>query len=428
MKPTFVTAIALPFSMLLASHFAYAQDASSDWPQILGPNRNGISLEQMKLGWDKQPKVLWEKEVGDGLSGPVIAEGNLIVFHRPKGTRGPYLVVEKLKAADGSPIWKKELPAKYGGGMDGDSGPKATPVIADGFIYCHGAGGELACLNFEDGEIVWQLNTREKFGARDGYFGSGSSPIVIDGKLLLNVGGRDSTSIVGLDAKTGDVLWKAIDDEASYSSPIQMEHKGKSLAIFLTRTRFAGIDPENGKVQFSNSFGVKGPTAVASMPVAFGSKVFANAAYRVGAKLIDLENLKADGKQIEPDWSDQTAFASHYGTPVLVGDHFYGTTGREDRRNGSFRCIEAATGKVVWDEPSFPVAHTLLIGEQLLAFDHQGKLSIIAANPERFELVQTTQASKDPARAIPAFSAGSLFVRTNANRGVGKLIAIEVAK
>ena len=63
MKPTFVTAIALPFSMLLASHFAYAQDASSDWPQILGPNRNGISLEQMKLGWDKQPKVLWEKEV-----------------------------------------------------------------------------------------------------------------------------------------------------------------------------------------------------------------------------------------------------------------------------------------------------------------------------------------------------------------------------
>jgi len=447
MKPHMLTLLTL--TLLATCSVTVAQEASSDWPQILGPNRNGISLETAKLGWDNKPTVLWEKEIGQGFSGPVIANDQLILCHRPGGSQGPYLVVEKLKTSDGSRIWRKRLPTKYRGGMDGDAGPKATPVIQDGFVYCHGSGGELICLDFESGEVVWQLNTREQFGTSKGYFGRGSSPIVVDGKLLLNIGGRSAASkknvdaksdekkateskrkfdsIVAFDAKSGEVLWKVVDDEASYSSPIVVERDEKKLAIFLTRTRFVGVDIDSGEVVFSNPFGVKGPTAVASMPVAFESKVFANAAYRVGATLIDLANID-DGKEIVPDWSNKTAFASHYGTPVFHEGYLYGTTGREDMRNGSFRCIEAATGKVMWDKPDFPVAHTLLIGKQLIVLDHAGRLSIIEATPDAFRLEQSTQASKTPGRAVPAFSNGNLFLRTNADNSGGKLMSIDVSR
>ncbi|QEG21382.1 outer membrane protein assembly factor BamB family protein [Mariniblastus fucicola] len=425
-----LTAIAFVACFCVSNLFA--QDASdsenSDWPQILGANRNGVLADSVTLGWQKTPDVIWETEIGEGFSGPVIVDDELILFHRPDGARGKFLIVEKFNVTDGRSVWKQKIASQYRGAMDGDAGPKATPVIQDGFVYCYGPDGELACLEFDTGKIVWELNARKKFNASEGYFGCGSSPLVVDGKVLLNVGGRKGASVVAFDASDGEVLWKAIDDEASYSSPIVVEHDGKKMAVFLTRTRFVGLDVDSGKVLFSNSFGKRGPTAVASMPVAFGSKLFANAAYRVGATVVDLKNLKTAGDEIAPDWSSENAFASHYGTPVFFNGHFYGTSGREDMRNGSFRCLEASTGDVKWDQDSFPVAHTLLIGEQLLVLDYEGKLSLIEPSPAGFQQIQSATIFNGPTRSIPAFSDGKLFFRSNAKSRVGKLVAIDVSE
>lgn len=424
--------IAVALAFCVSNSLAMAQVKDSDWPQILGGNRNGVSSESAQIGFSGEPKVAWEVEVGTGFAGPVISGESLVMFHRPGGSGGP-LAVEKFNVADGKSIWKTELKSGYEGKMDRDTGPKATPVVQDGFVYCHGPDGELACLDFENGETKWELNVREMFNAPPGYFGCGSSPIVVDGKLLLNVGGKPKgesggASIVAFEAATGKVVWTAVKDTASYSSPIAVEHNGKQLAIFLTRTRFVGIDIATGKVQFSNAFGVRGPSAVGAMPVAFGSKIFVTSSYNVGSKVIDLKNGKGDGSEIQPDWSSKKAFASHYGTPVFYEGHFYGTTGREDMRNGSFRCINAASGIVVWDEPSFPVAHTLRIGNQLLALDYQGKLSLIKPSPEKFSMLASAIVFKGETRSLPAYSKGRLYFRSNAKNNVGKLIAIEVAK
>ena len=415
------------FLICVANSLAMAQEANSDWPEILGSNRNGVSAESANLGWESNPKVAWEIEVGEGFAGPVIADGELILFHRPSSKKGS-LVVEKFKASDGESVWKTELESSYPGKMDGDRGPKATPVIRDGFVYCHGPDGELACLNFKSGKVVWEFNAREKFNAPTGYFGCGSTPLVVDDKVLLNVGSKDGAAVVAFDAKSGEVVWRAVNDTASYSSPIAVEHDGKQMAVFLTRTRFVGLDVATGEVQFSNPFGVRGPTAIGAIPVSFGSKIFANAAYNVGATVIDLASMKEKGGEIEPDWSSETAFASHYGTPVFYDGHFYGTSGREDRRSGSFRCIEAATGKVEWDERRFPVAHTLLIGDQFLVLDFLGKLSLIKPSPEKFTALKTANVFKGETRAVPAFSNGVLFFRSNAKSRVGKLVAIEVTQ
>ncbi len=424
MKYSFVACL---IAICATTSVSFAQNSSSsEWPQILGANRNGTIAEAGKIGWDNAPSVVWQQDVGEGFAGPVLLGEELILFHRPKGVKGKSLVVEKFNATNGESIWKQSIATEFRGAMDGDSGPKATPVIQDGHIYCHGPDGELACLKFDDGEIVWELNARKKFKAQPGYFGCGSTPIVIDGLVLLNVGGRDGASVVAFDAKNGEVKWKAINDEASYSSPIAMQYGEKTIAIFLTRTKFVGLDPSTGQILFSNPFGKRGPTAVASMPVAFGSKIFANAAYRVGAAVVDLKNMKGNGEAIEPDWSNGTAFASHYGTPVFRDGYFYGTSGREDMRDGSFRCIDAGTGDIKWNQPKFPVAHTLAIGSQLLALDYEGKLSLIQPSIKKFTLVKSATVFKGPTRAIPAYSKGRLFFRSNAQSRVGKLIALDV--
>ena len=424
----FQVAVLLLLAFAVVTSTASAQEvAKTDWPQILGGNRNGVSAEGMELDWKKEPSPVWQVDVGEGFSGPVISGDHLILFHRPRGPSAT-MVVQKFDLSKGKSIWKAKIRSQYEGKMDGDGGPKATPVIQDGFVYCHGPDGELACVDFETGKTKWEINARRKFKAPSGYFGCGSSPVVVDGKVLLNVGGKDGAAVVAFDASSGEVLWKAVDDTASYSSPIVVEHDGKKLAVFLTRTKFVGLDVSTGEVQFSNEFGVRGPTAVAAVPVAFGSKIFANAAYNVGATVVDLANIPERGGSIEPDWSSENAFASHYGTPVFREGHFYGTSGREDMRNGSFRCIDAATGDIKWDQPSFPVGHTLLIGDQLLILDHKGKLTLAKANADKFNVLKTATIFRGATRAIPAFSNGRLFFRSNAKSRVGKLIAIEVAK
>lgn len=410
-----------------------AQEIGNDsnaWSQILGPNRSGQIDSKLKLDWQGMPKTLWQKSVGAGFSGPVIRGDDLIVFHRP-GRRPGKLVVEKLNATTGAAIWSREIETRFQAGIDGDAGPKATPVIDGDRVFCYGPNGELFCLDMKDGQVVWQLDLQKKFKVGVGYFGCGSSPIVVGKRLILNVGGREEFSIVAFDKQTGEVEWNAVQDGPSYSSPIVVEHGGLKIAVFLTRTRLVGIDSESGKVLFSNKFGKRGPTAIGAMPVQFdGKKIMVTAAYQCGALVVDLEqlNISGDGPvALQAVWKDGDSLASHYSTPVFLDGHFFGTSGREDVGNGSYRCVDARNGRVKWEKTGFPVGHTLAIGGQLLVLDHQGKLSLIESDTNRFRLVKSSQVGSGQTRAIPAFKNGRLFFRSNAVNGKGTLKVIQVA-
>jgi len=424
MKPyLFLPSLAL--ACILTCGNATAQQ--SDWPQILGPNRDGIVTEPFKVGWDDQPKVIWEREVGEGFSGPVVADNHVIIFHRPDGRSNKNFVVEKLNAGNGKQIWTCNVPTKYPGGMDGDSGPKATPLVHDGRIYVFGTDGVLACVGFDDGKLQWQINTREKFKSSEGYFGSGSTPIVASNSLLLNVGGR-TASIAAFDLVTGDVKWQVGEGEASYSSPVKTFIGDREAAIFLTRMTMVAVDPSDGAMLFHCPFGKRGPTAIASMPTLADGNFLANASYGVGAKFFDLSAAPTDGKKLEAVWENLNSFESHYGTPVHKDGYVYGTSGREDMRSGAFRCVRLSDGKVMWSKANFPVSHTFLVGDRLLALDHAGGLHVIKADSEKFTEVQSALVFDDKSRAIPAISGGRLFARSNAVKKVGKLKAIQVNK
>lgn len=398
-----------------------ATTSADDWPQINGPSRDGtVPGEALRQDWPKEGlEPLWSHTVGEGYSGPVVVEGKLVVFHRP----GKDYLAEALDAKTGQVIWKVNLPSEYrGGGPDGDKGPKAVPLVHEGRVYLFGTGGNLFCLQLADGKIVWKKNVLQEYQSPTGYFGSGSSPIVVDGKLMLNVGGKNA-AVVAFDPETGEERWKAFDDRASYSSPIEMTLNGKKLVAFITRLNLIGLDPSSGDVIFKTAFGKRGPTVNGAMPVNVDGRLFVNSAYGIGAKF-----LKVTGDEVEVVWENDVSFSSQYSTPVNVDGNLYGTAGREDTGFGSFRCLEASSGGVRWVEERFPVGHTLLVDGKLVVLDSGGNLHVINVNPKKFERVYQTKLFRFRSRAMPAISDGLMFARSNASNGKAKLICVRIGE
>ena len=199
---------------------------ADDWPQFLGPRRDGVSHEKGLLetfGKDG-PKIVWQRDVGEGYSGPVVAGQRLILFHRVNAEE----VVECLHAVTGKPLWKFAYPTNFIDGQTRVNGPRATPVIAGDNVIALGAEGALHCLTLDKGMRIWSHSLTQEYRAKLGYFGIGTSPVVEQNLVLINVGGPKA-GIVAFDLKDGKEIWKATNDPASYSSPVVCTVNGRRL-------------------------------------------------------------------------------------------------------------------------------------------------------------------------------------------------------
>lgn len=404
---------------LIAVALLTAPVLAGDWPQILGPRRNGQAdketlpdkLEPGKL------KPLWTARVGSGYAGPVVVGQRVIVFHR----LGDNEVVEALDAGGGKGQWRALSPASYRGGIDADLGPRCVPLVSQNSVFAYGAGGDLVCVALDSGKVLWRRELAADYDADEGYFGAGSSPIVAGGKLLVNVGGKNA-GLVALDPVTGKTQWQATKEVASYSSPTLAKIAGKEQAIFLTRLNCVAVDPATGQATILFPFGKTGPTVNAATPVVAGDKLFVTASYQIGA---ELRRLTAGGA--EQVWANDDSLSSQYNTAVESRGYLYGIHGREDSSPASLRCVELATGKVKWSEDGFGVAHAILAGDKILLLGVGGKLTLIAANPSKYEELGTHNLGRGTTRALPALSGGKLYVRTSSPSG-GELLCVPLGK
>src|SRR5207244_10967557 len=195
--------------------------AAYDWPQFLGPERNGVYRgPALAEKWGANgPRVVWRKTVGQGFSGPVVASDHLILFHRLANEE----VVEALDVRTGAPQWRYAYPTSYRDDFGFDEGPRSVPVVAGGRVYTFGAEGQLQATDLGTGQRVWSIDTMRRFGVRKAFFGAAGSPLVEDGRVIANVGGRDGAKgagIVAFSADTAAVIWTATGYEASYASPV----------------------------------------------------------------------------------------------------------------------------------------------------------------------------------------------------------------
>ena len=381
---------------------AAAQDGK-DWPQFLGPTRDGVYAgNDLAAEWPAgAPAVVWKREVGQGWSGPVVSGGKLILFHRLADKE----VVECLDAFSGKPLWTADYPTAYKDDFGFDEGPRATPAVAGGKVYTHGAEGVLHCWDLATGKRVWRVDTKETLRAGKGFFGPACSPLVERDAVILNVGGKGA-GVVAFDKATGEIVWRATDDEAGYSSPVAATVGGKRRVLALTRAGLVSLDPKTGEVQFRFPWRSRQHASInAATPLVIDDLVFISASYNTGAAL-----LRVGGKGPEKVWSSDEALSNHYATSVRHGDFLYGFHGRQED-GPSFRCVELKTGKVRWEEESFGAGTVLLAGDRLVILHEKGQLLTAPATPEAFKPGRRAQVLPFEARAYPALAGGLLYAR-----------------
>jgi outer membrane protein assembly factor BamB len=374
-----------------------------DWPQFLGPSRDGVYTgPPIAETWGAVgPRVVWKKTVGQGLSGPVVSGGRVILFHRQDNRE----IVEAMEAATGKSIWRYGYPTAYRDDFGFDEGPRAVPVVASGVVYTFGAEGQLTALSLATGTRLWSEDTMRRFAVAKGFFGAAGSPLVEDGRVIANIGGKGA-GIVAFDAKTGKVLWTATDDAASYSSGVGATIGGKRYAIFLTRAGIVGLDPVTGTVQFQKGWRARQNASVnAATPIVSNDLLFISAEYGPGAAVLRLQ-----GSSLTELWSSNDVLSNHYATSVLRDGYLYGYHGRQEF-GPSLRAVELATGKVRWSQDQFMAGSVLLAGNRLLVLRENGELILAPASPDGFKPLARAQILPATVRAFPAIAAGLLYAR-----------------
>jgi len=399
----------------------------SDWPRLLGHNGDGTSPEKGILArWPKEGlKKLWDCKLGQGYAPPVVAQGKIYHFDR----FGDNCRLTCRNADNGELIWKYEYPTEYEDMYGYEPGPRAGAVVDGETVFIHGPDGILAAVNNE-GKEIWKVDTRKTYHFYKNFFGVGSAPLAFGDLLIVPVGGspdgpkpfdlRDAkgngSGIVAFDKKTGVEKYKFSDELASYSSPMLAEFHGKTTVLYFARGGLIGFDPTTGKQRFHYPWRAKIRESVnAANPVVSGNTILLSECYGVGAVALE---VKADFT-LKELWSDKDAerneqsLMSHWSTPILDGKYLYGSSGRHTPE-GDIRCVELATGKVMWKEPLKSRMTFAKIDGHILAYAEEGTLRLFKPNFEKFEMVAEWKQIPEleyPCWAPPVVSRGLLYLR-----------------
>ena len=413
----------------------------SDWPRFLGPLGNSVSTEKgIATPWPKQgPKVVWQRKVGIGYSAPVVSKGKLYFFDRKVNLA----VLTCMKAGTGETLWIFDYPTNYKDKYSYNNGPRCCPIVDGDLVFIHGVEGMLHCLNADTGKVLWKVNTVEEFAIVQNFFGVGSTPIVEDDLLIVQVGGSPAGSkeadfadlkgngsgVVAFEKTTGKIRYKLSDELASYASPIVATIGDRRWAFVFARGGLVAFEPKSGKLDFHFPWRAKDFESVnAANPIIIGDKVLISETYGIGAAL-----LKVKAGEPEVLWTDaikpRKSLQCHWMTPIHVDGYVYGSSGRHDY-NAELRCVELATGKVMWREDGLTRTSLLLVDGHFVCLAEDGVLRLLKVNPQKFEEIsqvelvdKQTQAPllKYPCWAAPVLSHGLMYLR-----GDDRLVCVEL--
>jgi outer membrane protein assembly factor BamB len=452
-----------------------------DWPDFLGPQRDSRSPETgLNTNWKAHPpRVVWHTSLGESYSAPSVSRGRLFHFDR----HGDVHRLTCRHSETGEELWTHELPADFTDMLGYNNGPRATPVVDGNRVYVASPEGLLECVDVTSGEQVWRVDTLKEFGIVKNFFGVGSTPLVWQDLVIVNVGGSPADSppdvyaarghvegngsgVVAFDKLTGKVRWQATDELASYASPVvaplTAEAGERPWCFVLARGGLVALDPRNGAVDFQFPWrSTKLESVNASSPVVVSDKVFISEAYGPGSALLHVgESLRDSNSPVSERpvhkvvWQDELrsrdkAMELHWNTAVHHDGYLYGSSGQHGG-DAELRCIELATGEAKWSERGLARSSLLYVDGCFVCLSEDGALRLLRATPEKYEvLAEFTPTVGDslpvddslresnspaserpdhgdplleyPAWAAPVLSHGLLYVR-----GSDRLVCLEV--
>ena len=401
---TTIAALCL-FSAVFVASAANMAASNSDWPQWRGPERNGISNERGLLKqWPAEgPKLLWQvNDIGDGYSTPAVV-GKRIYLMSNRGMENEF--VQALSTQEGKPIWTTRV-GNVGNPNQNPNYPKArsTPTVDGNFIYVLGSDGDLACLEASGGKIRWQKSIREEFGGQPGEWAYAESPLIDGDVVVVTPGGAEAT-IVALNKKTGAVIWKSAvpgGDPAGYASAIVVQGGGRKQYVQCLSKGMVGVDAKTGQFLWRNKEVAKGPAQYFT-PVARGEHVYAGA-LGVGGVLVRLKPASMDGGGVA---AEQVYFTrglpNGIGGAVLVGETLYGT-----EVGATLVAADFTTGKVKWQDKSIGWASLAYADGHLYLHGINGEVALVEATPEGYrEKGRFTPPAQPKKKQVGPFPEGS---------------------
>ncbi|HZJ14611.1 MAG TPA: PQQ-binding-like beta-propeller repeat protein [Chthoniobacteraceae bacterium] len=412
--------LVFPYPVLFALMLSVLSVQADDWPQWRGLNRDGVWREKGIL--EAIPasglEVRWRAKVGQGYSGPVVAQGQVFVTDHQFNPE-----VERVVCFDeitGRQIWVHSYPTTYKD-MEYGNGPRASPTVHDGMVYTFGTQGHLVCLNATNGEIVWKKSLREDLHGEIPRYGASAAPLVVGDLLTVCAGAQPDASVVALDRKTGELRWKALPDRPAYSAPIVIDFGGTQQLIVWTGDSITSFDPATGKVHWQVPWKASfDPAQMVATPVLHRDMLLFMGAWSRGSKMLKLDPAKPAATVL---WETGAKPTTTISTPLFQDDdYFYAVLG-----NGSLGCLEAATGKEVWTtrEPtsgSYGNLHMTPNSDRVFLFNHTGHLILARLTPKGYQelgrclLVEPTagyRAQGAIAWAHPAYANKHVFARND---------------
>jgi outer membrane protein assembly factor BamB len=399
--------------------------SGSDWPGFLGPTGDSISTEKGIIApWPENGlRIVWQHKLDGGYAGPSISLGRLFLFDRVGDIARLYC----LRSETGDALWSFDYPTNFRDNYGYSGGPRCCPVVDGDRVYIYGPEGMLHCLKAADGKLIWKIDTAHQFGVIDRFFGVGSTPVVEGDLLLVSVGGSpagsenvqtkalkpNGTALVAFDKYTGAVRYKVGDDLAGYASPVLATIGGRRWCFLFARSGLLGLDPATATVDFNFRWRSSSLESVnASNPVVVGDRIFISETYGPGSALLQIkpgacEEVWTDAKQPR-----HKSMQCHWMTPIHADGYLYGCSGRHSG-NADLRCIELATGKMMWRKPDLNRTSLLMVDGYFVCVAEDGVLRLIKVNPEKYDEVSEMKVPglRYPCWAAAILSHGLLYVR-----------------
>ncbi|MFN4261497.1 MAG: PQQ-binding-like beta-propeller repeat protein [Gemmataceae bacterium] len=378
---------------------------AADWPQWLGPQRDGVWRETGILEKFPQggPKVVWRTPIGGGYAGPAVANGKVFVTDRvlADGVTNPAnpfardVVTGKerilcLDEKTGKILWQHEYESKYQ--ISYPAGPRATPVVAEGKVYTLGAMGDLLCLDANTGKVSWSKNFVRDYEAVVPMWGFAGHPLLDGDRLICLVGGDKGSLVVAFHKDTGKELWRALSSaEVGYCPPMIFEVGKRRQLIIWEPGGVHGLNPETGQVYWSAPFRIKAALSIPTPRLDEKNRLFVTSFYN-GSLMLQLDPNQTTAKEL---WrgkgrSERQTEDLHsiMVTPIIKDGHIYGVCSY-----GQLRCLEADTGNRLWEslqatggrELRWGNAFIIPHGDRYFLFNEQGELIIAQLTPKGYE-------------------------------------------
>jgi outer membrane protein assembly factor BamB len=380
---------------------------SGSWPQWRGPTRDGQvtgpawpqDLDEARL------QLQWEVPLGPSYSGPIVVGDRVFTTETVDKERE---VVSAFDRQQGKLLWRTEwdgaMKVPFFANKNG-SWIRSTPACDGKRLYVAGIRDTLACLDVEDGSVVWRVDFVEKLGTSLPSFGCVCSPLVADGAVYMQAG----ASVVRMNADTGEIVWRAMAAkggmmDSAFSSPIIATLGGQPQLVIQTREELAGLDLEMGAVLWQQP--VKAYRGMNILtPVVQGDLVLTST---YGGRTLGFRvTREGDEFRVEQAWQHKSQ--GYMSTPVIVDNHLY-----HHLRSQRVMCVDVFTGEERWtSDRSFGTYWSLVAQDnRILALDQDGELFLLKATPTAFEEIDSRPVSDSDTWAHLAVAGDQLFIRS----------------